>query len=70
MQDASEGITDSGAGGDVAFAPDFKMGLIEMIAWGAKKDLWVANCFSLIRTWGAFSCLRQGCKVFSLLEGL
>lgn len=49
----------------------FKMGFNrdDCLTMGSNiKYLWVANCFSLIRTWGAFSCLVKGFKIFALLE--
>ena len=49
----------------------FKMGFNrdDCLTMGSSiKYLWVANCFSLIRTRGAFSCHVKGFKIFALLE--
>lgn len=41
----------------------------DCLAMGSSiKYLWVANCFSLIRTWGAFSCRIKGFKTSALLR--
>lgn len=64
-------FVESVCGGAFGSAPFFKMSFNrdDCLTLGSRiKYLWVVNCFSLIRTWGTFSCHVTGFKTFGLLE--